>query len=465
MDEDLPDKLMDLPDELIELLELLQEGALDEAGRKRLHSMLEGRPDLLRMVADHFAVSRALAHCEVCDTDFAERTAAHVAKLANEGEFAFVGQVKRRVIKRRVVKSLAIAAVLMLAAVPMALKPPVPTGSGSVARVQVATMTKLGKDGVALGSTAVHEGSRIEEKSGLMRLEFTNGAVVAVEAPVAFEVVSAMEIVLESGRLNAWCPEDAHGFQVRTASASLKDLGTSFGVSTTADGRSEFVVLDGAVEVKKGSEKLLLEKGEAVTSSKKEEALKPVDFEPLEFKKTWALASGIIATKGAVVPADPDVPEKVAVMESDDHVLVIPEKRGVIFNRPIAVEVTGPGDLPGTFDRTPETILPVPEKRLRSVILRFDPKGTWPPDHFLPFEGEVTFDSPVVGISCLRDTLEKSDELFATVSWSSRFRGIELDQGRNPPDYVQLSKDRRTVKIVFFAGASTDEVRVIMEDN
>jgi hypothetical protein len=48
--------------------------------------------------------------------------------------------------------------------------------------------------------------------------------------------------------------------------------------------------------------------------------------------------------------------------------------------------------------------------------------------------------------------------------WESKFRGIELKQINNPPDSVTLSADRRTVKVVFFAGASSDEIRVFLED-
>lgn len=453
----------EIPDELIELLELLQEGGLDEAGRARLHAMAKERPEFLPIVTSHFAVARALAQLEVPeqDQDFAGRTAAHVVKLANEKEFAFVGRVKRRIIVRRTVKVLAAAAVLALAILPFVWKRATPA---AVQAEEVAVLSRLDKGGGTLRTETVRIGSRIKENAGLMRLNFTNGAVVAVEGPVDFTVVSAKEILLETGRLNAWCPEAAHGFKVRTASAGLTDLGTSFGVSATTDGRSEFVVLDGMVEVEKGSEKLRLEKGSAVSSSGKD-ALQSVAFEPTPFKKTWLLACGILSTSGQVAPVDPDVPEKVALAESDEFVMVIPEKRGVIFNRPLDAEIVEPGHMPGDFDGTAHAVSPVPEKRLRSVLLRFDPVGAWPDDYFLKLQGEVTFDRPVVAISCQRATLEKSDELFANRTWDAIYRGIELKQTNNPPDSVSLSPDRHTVSVLFYAGASTDEVRVFLEDN
>jgi hypothetical protein len=145
--------------------------------------------------------------------------------------------------------------------------------------------------------------------------------------------------------------------------------------------------------------------------------------------------------------------------------MVIPERRGIVFNRPLNAEITGPGSMPGNFNGEVHPVLPVPEKRLRSVLLRYDPVGIMAKDEFKRLAGEVTFDRPVVAIACHRKSLEKSDELFATATWSSDYRGIELDQIRNPPDSVTLSPDRRTVSIVFYAGASTDEVRVFLEDN
>lgn len=449
------------PDDFIELLEALSEGSLDEGGRARLLAMTARDAQLRRLLREHLAMERRLGLLRHDDSTFAERTAAHVVKTAGEAEFVFVGKVKRRILRRRALKVFAIAAVLALATLPLLWRSPAPSAAGEV---EVATLVRMNVDGDVISRTPVKSGLLLDETEGLLRLDFKNGAVVAIEAPAKLTVRSGMEITLEAGRLNAWCPETAHGFKVRTASAALTDLGTSFGVSASAGGRSDFLVLDGAVEVEKGTEKMRLEQGSAVSSTGKE-TLKPVAFDPSGFKNTWPLASGIQSTKGAVIPADPDIPEKVALMENSDNVLVIPERRGVIFNRPLEAEITGPGTLPGSFDRKPRSLSPVPEKRLRSILLRYDPVGVTPEDRFLKLEGEVTFDRPVLAIACQRASLEKSDELFSTATWTATHRGIELEQIRNDPDSVTLSEDRRTVKILFYAGASTDEVRVILEED
>lgn len=446
----------EIPDELIDLLERLSEGDLGESGRDRLADMLREKPELRIVVKEHFLVSRALSQLEQTDLAFAEKTAAHVATIAAESEFGFAKKITARIVRQRIAKTLAAAAAIALAAVPafLLLRKP---------GIEVATLVRMDSAQGMISARAVKAGERLEETSGLIRLDFKNGAVIAIEAPAKFTVVSAMEIDLKAGKLNGWCPDTAHGFKVTTASAGLTDLGTSFGVTATQDGRAEFLVLDGEVEVQKGQEKVRLLQGDAVKTSARDKLLN-TRFDPSGFKNTWPLAQGIFATKGKVIPAAPDVPEKVALMESDDHVLVIPERRAVPFALPLRVDMVDVGTLPGTISDRIHVIKPVPGKHLSSFLIRYDPVGTFPEDYFIRFEGEVTFDRPVMAIATKRVTLEATDPVFALGKWESTFRGIELKQINNPPDTVTLSPDRRTVKVVFYAGASTDEIRVILED-
>ena len=100
----------EIPDEFIELLEALSEERLDEAGRARLVAMAAESPQLRSTLREHLALSRALGQLDRDDHLFAERTAAHVMKTASEGDFAFAGKVKLRILRRRVVKVLAAAA-------------------------------------------------------------------------------------------------------------------------------------------------------------------------------------------------------------------------------------------------------------------------------------------------------------------------------------------------------------------
>ncbi|MBK1881834.1 hypothetical protein JIN85_05375 [Luteolibacter pohnpeiensis] len=452
----------ELPDDLIQLIELLLEGSLDEAGHRELEFQLRHNPQWVPHVRQHLMISGLLEGAASEDSDFVGKTSSHVVKLAMEEEYEFVGRVTRTIMRRRLTYAiLAAAAVFLIGLIPLFLNSPQESAKPSHL---VATLTRMNERGEVISTTHIRAGMHVEAVDGLQRLDFKNRAVVAVEAPMSMRVVSEDEVILEKGRLNAWCPDTAHGFQVRTSSAVVTDLGTSFGVNISHDGREEFVVLDGMVQVEKGEEKVKLSEGGALESSL-ENPLKSVVFEPSDFRKTWPLSYGILATRGAVVPADPDIPAKVMQMESNDNVLVIPEKRQVPFTRAILAEINGPGTLPGEFGGGLYVIGPNPEKKLRSFLIRYNPVGTVSEENFLRFEGEVTFDRPVLAICAQLEALEQTDGAFATGSWDERYRGIELQQTFNPPDSVTLSADRRTVKVIFYAGASSDEVRVILEGN
>lgn len=444
-------------EELAGLLESLIEGDLDESGRVRLRAMLEGNPGLLDEVRRQLLMDHELAGWARPDPAYVERTVAHVTQLAAEGEDVFVRGFQRRVWVRRWRGRLAAAAVIAFGA---ALWWMIPRGTGEPA----ATLSLTNTEGMIVSSRRIPAGGTVAEDHGLMRLDFPNGAVLAVEGPARLTVVSSWEVRLDRGRLNAWCPESAHGFTVRTAHAAATDLGTSFGVSAGDGGQADFVVLDGSVEVANQRETIRLEEGSAL-SSDDSGALRSVDFNPSGFKRTWPLALGILSTKGELAPAEPDTPERLAALEHDACVLVIPERRGIPFDRPIRADFIAPGTMPGDFDGMGYDLPPVGGKRLNAYQLRYNPVGSFPEEKFLRFEGEVTFDRPVVAIQCQNEYLVGGDEMFATGPWSGELRGIELTQIRNPPDSVTLSADRRTVRVVFYTGRYTDAVRVIVEAN
>lgn len=86
---------------------------------------------------------------------------------------------------------------------------------------------------------------------GLMVVEFGDGALVTLEGPTQFEVVSASRGFLHSGKLTAQVPERAHGFTVGTPSCESVDLGTEFGLKVLEDGTAETHVFEGEVVLKK----------------------------------------------------------------------------------------------------------------------------------------------------------------------------------------------------------------------
>lgn len=108
-----------------------------------------------------------------------------------------------------------------------------------------------------VASSGVEAGQTLSISRGLMELKFKSGAIVTLEAPVAFTVESAMRGVLSHGKLTAEVPESAHGFTVSTPGGEAIDLGTSFGLFVGEDGVTETHVFKGEVVVRpSGAENL-----------------------------------------------------------------------------------------------------------------------------------------------------------------------------------------------------------------
>lgn len=88
---------------------------------------------------------------------------------------------------------------------------------------------------------------------GMATIRFESGATVTLEAPSILEVESAMKCRLVEGSVVADVPESAHGFTINTAKMEVIDLGTRFGVTSTALGDSNVFVFEGEVKVNKES--------------------------------------------------------------------------------------------------------------------------------------------------------------------------------------------------------------------
>jgi hypothetical protein len=87
-------------------------------------------------------------------------------------------------------------------------------------------------------------------KAGLVKVRFTSGAETIIEGPARFRVRSNNGLDLDAGRVTALVPAPAHGFTIRTPSATAVDLGTEFGVVVSGDGSTHIEVFRGNVEAR-----------------------------------------------------------------------------------------------------------------------------------------------------------------------------------------------------------------------
>ncbi len=83
---------------------------------------------------------------------------------------------------------------------------------------------------------------------GLAQIEFFSGATLLLEGSAELEIVSPWEAICRSGKARVHVPPPAHGFKLLAPGMKLVDLGTEFGLSVQADGRSEVQVFEGEVE-------------------------------------------------------------------------------------------------------------------------------------------------------------------------------------------------------------------------
>ncbi len=87
------------------------------------------------------------------------------------------------------------------------------------------------------------------ELQGLIQMRFASGVTVFIEAPAAFDAISAERLALHAGRLSANVPPEGTGFTVETPEADVVDFGTAFSVEV-GRGESEVHVFQGHVQVK-----------------------------------------------------------------------------------------------------------------------------------------------------------------------------------------------------------------------
>ena len=117
----------------------------------------------------------------------------------------------------------------------------------------VAEYEAVFQDGMDVKSEELREGE-VALDQGLAELVFRNGARVVLEGKCGFEIVDAMTVVLNHGKLWAHCPPEAYGFKVLTPGGhEIIDLGTEFGVEVNESGKTDVHVFYGLVEVKKDS--------------------------------------------------------------------------------------------------------------------------------------------------------------------------------------------------------------------
>ncbi len=308
---------------------------------------------------------------------------------------------------------------------------------------------------------------RVHLLSGVARLDFANGVRVTLEGPTDFELIAAGEMRLHSGNLAAHVPPEGIGFLVHTKQAEVVDLGTTFGVSVGADGKTDVAVFEGKVEVTsvKSREEKIIYEGSVVTLAEDSGKLRPVKLISRSFRG-WPVLFGVLNTGGRIrfVNAQPiRNPREVVDRE---NIIVFPERFNASVRDSLSVTITEPGHYRPKELIGRETIIDLRGKRVNSYLLQYNPPYVEdaPNSDQVPFVGQVTFDCPILAVIANRNQLKQSDPALGKHRFeyeSTQARGLEHG------DSLTLSEDRKTLGVDWLVMQSLkngmDQVRVIVD--
>ena len=309
---------------------------------------------------------------------------------------------------------------------------------------------------------------------GVARFDFRNGATVTLQGPSEFEILSAEKTILNAGILTASIPISAVGFEVVTPAMDVVDLGTAFGVAVGMDGETDVCVFEGEVEVSRSGDQAgdtprLLREGDAVRGSPDAEEIASIAYDTYRYEEAWPVTSGVLQATGLmkfVAPGPEFVPGQ---YEDNERVLVFLERADARPSKEFFVDLIEPGLYKRIHRQGAHRIKA--GTSMRSYLLQLDPVGRLARNasNKPRVMGQVTFDSPVIGLIASSSKLSATDELLGHPSgdYVKTRRGIEpprtADTSEEQRDVVILSDDRRTLSVDLSAGTAIDQIRVIVK--
>ncbi len=258
------------PKELEILFQALEDGVASREELDRLARLLRTSPEVREAYCEHMLFAAAL-HTEAVDRQ----------RLMEED----VWPIQRRSKAWRIgVPVLAAAALLVLAGVVLSLfavKPP------PRALVRGSEKAQWSFEAGGIDETRdFTKDSRMVVERGTVRLDFSSGTSVWLDAPATLVIRTRMEVELEEGQGWFDVAKSDKGFSVLTKTLRAVDLGTSFGIATARIG-AEVHVTSGEVRVESrlpNQEAHVLGEGMAMASDAVG-YLKPAEFDSGKFSK------------------------------------------------------------------------------------------------------------------------------------------------------------------------------------
>ncbi len=311
-------------------------------------------------------------------------------------------------------------------------------------------------------------------EKGFAELTFGMGAKVMLEAPCRITLNNNNQMYLHAGKLSAHVPPEAYGFTVDTPDASIKDIGTEFGVDVQEGEHSEVHVFKGGIvlwacqeEKEKRSLKAqtLLEENQASRVATGSGVIKTIGFDSDGFIRSREEAIYNIHPTGAIqylrtLPNSLQMDE----FESDAYMRLFLERKRVLLENDVAVAFPGSGVLrPDRLSRDDHHVIPAGTK-VDSYLLHYDRKHA-EMGVLVKVTGSVTFTRPIVGLIVSYEQLEMTDSLFGNPDILypiDKSRGLTGEDSKSPiNDVITISDDRKRLD-VFLTVANIDQIRVLV---
>lgn len=227
-----------------ELFDRVADGIQTEAEERELLAVLKENTEARRQYRAFMELHSALHWDSTCLAAGAPPAAEDL--VANEVTRA--SQPPRSSVA--MVTAVSLALLLVATVVSVAVRPQPPAAPPVPPPLAVVTKTRLVMpfpQSLVPVAGQTFAGGRLGLLNGAVELQLRNNVVLIFEGPGEFELADELSAVLHSGTLLVRMPDGMQGFQVRTSTADVLDLGTEFAVSIGPGNATDVQVYDGAV--------------------------------------------------------------------------------------------------------------------------------------------------------------------------------------------------------------------------
>ena len=310
----------------------------------------------------------------------------------------------------------------------------------------------------------VHSGSAVgagllQLATGKINVRLESGVELSLGAPAEIEVQNSQQVELLSGSLTAEVPDEVIGFTVKMPGLNVVDLGTTFGVHLSSDGRPKVHVFDGVVDAKVESNQTTVRLTDKQTISFDGEQVSATAFDENLFVEPNQGQQQDPTTSGDVRFLQTP-PKSVEIGQFEhDLILCFREKNSsTLLEEDLSLSFGDPGHY-HVYPRWQDSGSIPAGTSIDSYFVHLDAIG----GKKRPRQGTISFDRPILGVVFSRQLILQQNELLGdprTVYAPDRPQSKLSTTLEN--ESVTLSADRRTIRFRWFIRALSDQVRILL---